>query len=287
MPQYLIDVGSDGPVWDVALDMARRADGLGLDSIWLSDHPFAIGPDGVPSGALDPLVLTAALARATERVRVGTLVLAASMREPAFVAHCFDTLARGVPGRLVAGVGTGWYEPEHRAFGIPLRSYDERVAALDRTLELVGALSPKPALLCGGTGQRILELAARRADAWNVAWDVPPEAFAALKVRLEGACERAGRDPATLACSVGLTLLVAQDERGIDRAIERLRGRAAFLAALDRDALISKIVCGTPEHCAERIAAYGADEVVAALLLRDDPEMLELFATEVAPLLRA
>ncbi|MCI0347658.1 MAG: LLM class flavin-dependent oxidoreductase, partial [Chloroflexi bacterium] len=141
-------------------------------------------------------------------------------------------------------------------------------------------------ILVGGTGAPILEIAARHADAWNVSWDPRPGGFAASSRRLDEACRRAGRDPASLRRSVGLTVLVGSDSRAIDRAVERLRGRAAFLGGVDRAALAERIIVGTPPECVECIAAYAADEVVVALLLRDDPEMLELFATEVAPALR-
>jgi alkanesulfonate monooxygenase SsuD/methylene tetrahydromethanopterin reductase-like flavin-dependent oxidoreductase (luciferase family) len=287
LPQYAIDVSPGDRTWPSALGIARRAEALGLDAVWLSDHPFAIGPDGVASGAFEPISAAAALARGTARIRIGTLVLSSAMRAPGLLAHSFRSLCAIAPARIVAGLGAGWYEPEHRAFGVPLPSYGERIAMLDRTVDALAALGPeRPEVLCGGTGARLMELAARAADAWNVAWDVPTGAYSELNRKLDAACERAGRDPRSVARTVGVTVLVAPDERGLDRAVERLRGRAAFLSGVDRASLAERIVCGTPERCAERIAAYGADEVVAALLLRDDPEMLELFATEVAPVLR-
>jgi alkanesulfonate monooxygenase SsuD/methylene tetrahydromethanopterin reductase-like flavin-dependent oxidoreductase (luciferase family) len=288
LPQYAIDVAPGVGVWSLASATAARAETLGLDAVWLSDHPFAIGPDGVASGAFEPITGAAALGRATERLRIGTLVLSSAMRAPGLVAHAFRSLSAIAPGRIVAGLGAGWYEPEHRAFGMPLPSYAERLASLERTVDALAALGPeRPELLLGGTGARLIELAARAADAWNVAWDVPPDAYADLNRRLDTACERAGRDPRSISRTVGLTVLVAADDRGLDAAVDRLRGRAAFLSGVDRGTLAERIVCGTPERCAERIAAYGADEVVAALLLRDDPEMLDLFAAEVAPKLRS
>jgi alkanesulfonate monooxygenase SsuD/methylene tetrahydromethanopterin reductase-like flavin-dependent oxidoreductase (luciferase family) len=277
LPQYGID--SDGEIWAAMRRATIFAGAAGL-GVWLSDHPFAVGPDGVPSGALEPLVCAAALRRVVPGVSVGTLVLAGTMRAPALVAHAARTLGGG----LTLGLGGGWYEAEHRAFGVALPSYEERVARIAAVLDALGDVRTR--VLVGGTGERVLELAARRADVWNVAWDLPPDAFARLNRRLDEACARAGRDPERVARSVGVTVLVAEDERGLDRSVERLRGRAPFLRDLDRRALAEKIVCGTPEVCAERLAAYGADEIVAALLLRDDSEMLQLFAERVVPLLR-
>jgi alkanesulfonate monooxygenase SsuD/methylene tetrahydromethanopterin reductase-like flavin-dependent oxidoreductase (luciferase family) len=279
LPQYQIDVVG-GAILPAMHRAARQAEAAGLDAVWLSDHPFAVGPDGVASGALEPLVAAAGLVRTVPQIDVGTLVLAATMRAPALVAHA----ARAIGPAFVLGLGAGWYEPEHRAFGIALPPYDERLARAEEVLDALGATRPR--VLVGGSGPRVLDLAARRADVWNVAWDLPPDAFASLGRRVDEACARAERDPATLARSVGLTVLVAEDGRGLDRSVDRLRARAGFLRDLDRRELSARIVCGTPETCAEKLAAYGADEIVAALLLRDDPEMLGLFAERVVPLVR-
>jgi alkanesulfonate monooxygenase SsuD/methylene tetrahydromethanopterin reductase-like flavin-dependent oxidoreductase (luciferase family) len=285
LPQYEVDRDpAAGSILEASTGIARRAEALGLDGVWASDHPFALAPDGTVSGALEPLVLLAALARETSRIQLGTLVLAATMRSPGLVAHSARGLA---PGRLVVGVGTGWYEPEHRAYGIALPGYGERITRVEATIDaLRGLASDRPSILLGGTGRRLIELAARHADVWNVSWDAPPEGFTLLSRRLDEACERAGREPPSIRRSVGLTVLVGANDRDIDASVERLRGRAAFLSAVDRDALAGRIVTGTPQLCAERIASYQADEVVVALLLRDDLEMLELFATEVVPVVR-
>lgn len=288
IPQYQIDTARGEQVGHSAIRIARRAEELGLDSVWLSDHPFAVAPDGSVSGALEPLALLAAVGRSTARIDVGTLVLAATMRTPAFVAHAARTLGAAAPGRVVLGLGAGWYEPEHRAFGVELPDYRRRVAGLDAALQSVAAIElNRPRILLGGSGRAVIELAARRADVWNVSWDPEPEAFASLSRRVDEACDRAGRDPGTLRRSVGLTVLVASDDRGLDAAVERLRARAPFLAGIDRRVLAEKIIAGTPEECADRIRAYDADEVVIALLLRDDEEMLSLFAEGVVPLVKS
>jgi alkanesulfonate monooxygenase SsuD/methylene tetrahydromethanopterin reductase-like flavin-dependent oxidoreductase (luciferase family) len=286
LPQYEIDFASGDASAPAVIDLARRAEALGLDAVWLSDHPFVIGPDGLPSGALDPLVLLGALARRTARVRVGTLVLAATMRSPALVAHAARTLASVAPGRATLGIGTGWYGPEHHAYGIPLPPFPERTRLVEASLVALRALgNGRPALLVGGSSPSLLDVAARRADAWNLAWDPPVDAFGGVSERLDVACERAGRDPRTIARSVGVTVCVAPDRRGLSGAVERLRARAAYLSGVGLAALERSIIAGTPAQCAERMAAYGADEVVVTLLIRDDREMLELFAEEVVPLL--
>jgi alkanesulfonate monooxygenase SsuD/methylene tetrahydromethanopterin reductase-like flavin-dependent oxidoreductase (luciferase family) len=286
LPQYRIDVASGRP-WPAALGVATAAERFGLDSVWLSDHPFAVGPDGSVSGALEPLTAMAALARGTSLVRIGTLVLASTMRAPALAAHTLGTLSRLAPGRIVAGLGAGWYEAEHRAFGLKLPSYAGRIAKLDIAARAIVSLpEPRPALLVGGAGPAVIELVARKGDVWNVAWDMPADAFAEINQKLDVACERAGRDPAAVARTVGVTVAVGTDERALDHAVERLRAKAPFLAGVERATLERRVIIGTPERCAERLSAYRADEVIVALLHRDDAGMLELFATEVARRLR-
>jgi alkanesulfonate monooxygenase len=280
LPQYSVDVAPGRGPWLAARSIAEGAERLGLDSVWLSDHPFAVGPDGVPSGAFEALTGAAALVKATRRIQVGTLVLASTMRRAGLVAHTAATLG----SRFVAGIGAGWYAPEHRAFGLDLPTYPRRLELLGSTLQALNA-NGVPTLI-GGSSEAILDLAARHTGSWNLAWDVSPARFADLDARATGACERAGRDPGTLARSVGLTVLVARNQSGLDDAVDRLRGRAVFLSEVERRALEERIVVGTPAYCVDRIGEYAADEVISALLLRDDPEMLELFATEVAPRLR-
>lgn len=286
LPQYGVDQASGGPAsFPVALGLARHAEQHGLDSVWLSDHPFAVGPDGTVSGAFEPVVAMTSIARATDRIRIGTLVLAGTMRAPAMLAHA----AGGLPAeRTVIGVGTGWYAPEHRAFGLEMGSYTDRAARLERSVVALASLpEPRPRILVGGWGPRVLEIAGRHADQWNVAWDVPPDGFASLSARLDDACRRAGRDPRAVERSVGLTVLLAADDRERDAAVERLRRRAPFLANVDGATLATTILVGSSHECIDRIAAYQADEVVVAPLLRDDAEMIERLAAEVVPALRS
>ena len=281
LPQYSIDFAKPETAVGRLIRLAQRAEECGLDDVWLSDHPFALAPDGTISGALEPLVLLGALARATTRIGLGTLVLAATMRAPALVRSHVGTLPAS---RLTVGVGAGWYRPEHDAFGLALPPLEARAALMEQTLSFARDAGARA--LAGGTGDRVIRIAARAADAWNAAWDPPDDAFRARSAALDAACIRAGRDPKAVARSVGVNVLVARDDAGIETAVERIRSRAAFLAALRTDDLRSSIVCGTPDVCAGRIAAYGADEVVVTLALRDDEDMLELFAGEVAPRLR-
>jgi alkanesulfonate monooxygenase SsuD/methylene tetrahydromethanopterin reductase-like flavin-dependent oxidoreductase (luciferase family) len=128
----------------------------------------------------------------------------------------------------------------------------------------------------------VIEVVSRYADVWNCAWDVPAEAFRSLSVALDDACARNGRDPAAVSRSIGVTLLVGARPE-MHRAVEAVRARAPFLSSLELSALERSIVTGSADECADRIAAYGADEVVITPFVRDDLELIARIADEVLP----
>lgn len=281
LPQYAIDFAEPAIAVEKIVALARIAEEHGLDDVWLSDHPFVVGPDGAASGALEPLVLLAALARATRDIGLGTLVLASTMRAPALVGH----IARTLPvSRLTVGAGGGWYVPEHEAFGLALPPLERRMEQLEVTLRSARGAGART--LAGGVGDRALDIAARTADVWNAAWDPSQDDFRNRSSKLDEACGRAGRKTSEVARSVGINALVARDDEGLEHSVQELRKRAPFLAALETETLRERMICGTPAECAARIAAYEADEVVVTLALRDDAGMLRMFADEVAPKLR-
>jgi alkanesulfonate monooxygenase SsuD/methylene tetrahydromethanopterin reductase-like flavin-dependent oxidoreductase (luciferase family) len=128
-------------------------------------------------------------------------------------------------------------------------------------------------------------VAARFADQWNCAWDVPVDVFRSLCRDLDSACERVGRDPASVSRSIGVTVLPGARAERL-RAVEAVRARAPYLASLDLDTLEGSIVAGSSDEIAERIAAYGADEVVVTPFVRDDPESIARIGSEVIHSLR-
>jgi alkanesulfonate monooxygenase SsuD/methylene tetrahydromethanopterin reductase-like flavin-dependent oxidoreductase (luciferase family) len=214
------------PRWADLLAMAQRAEAVGFDSVWVPDHllfrPLSEGAP--PLGIWECWSVLAALAAATQRLELGTLVLCAGFRNPALLAKMADTVDEISAGRLILGLGAGWNELEHRAFGYP---FDHRVGRFAEALPLVRALlreggadvagayhqaqgaelrprGPRPGgppLLVGSIGERMLRLTARYADGWN-AWagrsDNRPEGIAPLRAAVDAACAAEGRDPATL-----------------------------------------------------------------------------------------
>lgn len=286
LAQYDVDFGGGRVDVEAALRYAAAADAGGIDSVWVSDHAFAVAPDGAVSGALDAAGLAAAVIARTPRIEVGTLVLSAAMRTPAQTASIGAALSSLGGTRITCGVGAGWNPTTHAALGIGLPGYAARVERLDATAALLRDLEPAPRVLVGGWGDPVLAVAARHADVWNLAWDVPAESFRAVSARLDTACETAGRDPASLRRGTGMTVLVGGTRTESEAAVAAVASRAQFLSGLRLADVEDKVVAGTPERCAEAIAAFGADEVVLAPFVRDDLDLLGLICTELAPLLR-
>ncbi len=238
---------SDGPgaiAWTRIRDIARHAEAVGLDSVWAYDHLIFRLPDeqGVVAedGIHEAWTVLTAVAASTERIELGTIVLGTGFRPPALTAKMAATLDEVAGGRLTLGLGTGWHEPEYRAFGYP---FDHRAARFDEALRIIVPLlrgervtfagtyhdvddavlipaPPRPTripgsaampgrlpILIAAKGERVLRLTARWADAWNTAWfGLPDERFAERARDLRAACEAEGRDPATLEVTVGVTV---------------------------------------------------------------------------------
>lgn len=207
--------------------IAQQAEQDGFDSIWLADH-LLYRPPGAPTrGIWECWTMLAALAEATERVKIGTLVLCNSFRNPAILAKMATAADEVSGGRLILGVGAGWNEPEYEAFGLP---FDHRVDRFEEALQILkpllreghvdfvgqyyqarncddvprGPRQAGPPLLVGSEGPRMLKLTAQYADLWNTGYMGQPETMAAPLAKIEAACRAIGRDPATL----GITALI-------------------------------------------------------------------------------
>ena len=298
---------------------ATRAEELGFDSVWVSDHFFysfaRYGGDPTPIPSLEPLTTLAGIAAVTHRVRIGTLVLCAPFRHPALLARTAASIDLLSGGRLDLGLGAGWMREEFDAFGYRFGEIGERFDALEESLEVLqrlfggdpvtydgptvtlrdAVLAPAPerppAVWVGGKGgPRLLRLAARLAEGWNTVWRVSPEGYAAKLPDVRAACDAAGRDPATFGLSVGLYSLIGHDEAAAEAAFER--GRAAApgdaMAGDDYASWRADTLSGTPEQILERVAAFeslGVRELIVSPWVLPfaihEPEQVELFAERV------
>ncbi len=214
--------------YDSIRAIAQQAEADGFDSIWLADHLFYRYPGEPTRGMWECWTMLSALAEATERVEIGPLVLCNSLRNPAILAKMATTVDEVSHGRFILGIGAGWNEPEYQAFGLP---FDHRVDRLEEALQMIRPLlkegrvdfdgkyyqardceiaprGPRPGgppLMVGSeTGPRMLRLTAQYADLWNVGYMGEPETLAAPRAKLEAACLKVGRDPAT----IGITAFI-------------------------------------------------------------------------------
>jgi probable F420-dependent oxidoreductase len=319
LPHYGFSLPSGRITFADATEWARRAEHLGFDSVWVSDHfyySFArYGADPTPISSLEPLTTLAGLAAVTDRVRLGTLVLCAAFRHPALLAKAVTSIDLVSGGRLELGLGAGWMAEEFEAFGYRFGSAAERFAVLEESVEVVKQLlqgepvtydgptvtlrdavlrpapdRPPPVWVGGKGGPRLLRLAARTADGWNVVWRMSPEAYARNVSDVRGACEAEGRDPATFGLSVGLYSLIGEDEAAARAAFER--GRAAApgnaMAADDYDTWLADTLSGTPEQVLDRVGAFeslGVREIIVSPWVLPfaihEPEQVDLFAERV------
>jgi len=209
--------------------IAQQAETDGFDSIWLPDHFLYRYPDQPTRGIWECWTMLAALAEATQRVELGTLVTCNSFRHPAVLAKMATTVDEVSQGRLILGVGAGWNEPEYQAFGLP---FDHRVGRFEEALQILkpllheghvdfagqyyqarncevlprGSRSEGPPLMvgCERGSPRMLKLTAQYADLWNTGYMGKPETMAEPLTKIRDACRTVGRDPATL----GITALI-------------------------------------------------------------------------------
>jgi alkanesulfonate monooxygenase SsuD/methylene tetrahydromethanopterin reductase-like flavin-dependent oxidoreductase (luciferase family) len=226
--------------WPEYVAMARAAEGVGFDSIWVGDH-LLYRDDGRPErGPWEAWTLLAALAAATERVELGPLVACAAFHPPGLIAKMAATLAEVSDSRFVLGLGAGWNEEEFRAFGLP---YDRRVSRFEESFEIIrrllagervtlagrywqaddAVLLPppvvRPPLMIGSNGPRMLSIALPHVEAWNTWYEDfgnSADGFAKLNERISDAARDCGRDPAEIQRSA--CVLVALDGAAGERA---------------------------------------------------------------------
>lgn len=297
-----------GADYDTQLAFAHTAERLGFDGFFRSDHFLKMGDffDGLP-GPTDALTTLAGIARETSRIRLGTLVSSVTYRHPGLLAIQAAQIDAMSGGRFELGLGTGWYEREHLAYGIPFPA--KRFDLLEEQLQILTGLwatpigetfsfagthhrledapaLPKPVqspmpLIVGGAGpSRTPALAAAHATEFNIVFQ-PEDVIADRLERVVRACEAIDRDPATLKRSVGLTTLAGATEEDVAR---RAAATGVDLAAF-RD---SHTFCGPAEAIAERVsrlAERGAERVYFQMIDMTDLDHLAYLGEEVLPLL--
>jgi alkanesulfonate monooxygenase SsuD/methylene tetrahydromethanopterin reductase-like flavin-dependent oxidoreductase (luciferase family) len=280
---------SDGPgrlpTWREMRGFAAHAEAIGLDSLWVCDH-FLSGPADRPAEAIhEGWTIVAALAASTSTIELGQLVMCVSFRSPALLAKMAVTADGVSGGRLVLGLGAGWYDPEYLAFGFPT---DHRVARFEEALQIIGpllrgerltfagryhqtrgaVLLPPPdrpiPILVAGHRPRMLRLTARYADAWNTAWfGLPDKRLDQRLADMHAALQAEGRDPATLRRTVGMDCeLTGTGQVGGGSFAGRAGELARAIDAYERLGIDDLIVCLQPS------TQQGLDQLARAITIR-------------------
>jgi alkanesulfonate monooxygenase len=295
-----------GATFEQQVRMAQAAEASGFDAFFRSDHFLTMSGDGLP-GPTDSWITLGAIARETERIRLGTLVTSATFRPPGLLAvqvAQVDVMSRG---RVELGLGAGWYDAEHTAYGFPFPPLGERFERLEEQYAILTGLwgtpvgetfsfdgrhyhvkdspalpkpvqRPHPPLIVGGGGpRRTPRLAATYASEFNLPFSSITDTDAQYD-RVRAACAERGRDPETLRLSAAQTVCCGAGEAEVERRAANI-GRSA-------DELRAHAVAGTPDEVVARLLAFaeiGTQTMYLQVLDLDDLEHIELLAMEVLP----
>ncbi len=286
--------------------MAQAAEASGFDAFFRSDHFLTMGGDGLP-GPTDSWITLGAIARETERIRLGTLVTSATFRAPGLLAVQVAQVDAMSRGRVELGLGAGWYDAEHTAYGFPFPPLGERFERLEEQYAILTGLwgtpvgetfsfdgrhyhvkdspalpkpvqRPHPPLIVGGGGpRRTPRLAATYASEFNLPFSSIADTDAQYD-RVRAVCAERGRDPETLRLSAAQTVCCGAGEAEVQRRAANI-GRSA-------DELRAHAVAGTPDEVVARLLAFadiGTQTMYLQVLDLDDLEHIELLAKEVLP----
>ena len=296
-----------GATYDDQLAVARAAESLGFSAFFRSDHYLAMDGEGLP-GPTDSWVTLAGIARETSTIRLGTLVTSATFRYPGPLAIAVAEVDAMSGGRVEFGLGAGWFEAEHRAYGIPFPGLGERFERLEEQLDIITGLwgtpvgetfdyagahytvadspalpkpvqRPHPPIVIGGGGPtRTPALAARFAAEFNLAF--PTLDFVPLQYgRVRAAMERAGRPAEDIVYSAAFVVCAGADESELTR-------RATAIGRDLEELRANSPLVGTPDEIANRLGVFaeaGVQRVYLQLLDMSDLDHLSLFAAEVMP----
>jgi F420-dependent oxidoreductase-like protein len=303
--------GQEGVTWEQWRALAAACEKHDYEALFRSDHYLSV-MDSPERGSLDAWTTLAALAAVTSRLRLGTLVSPATFRHPSVLAKSVVTVDQVSGGRVELGIGAGWLEAEHRAYGFPFAPLRTRMDVMAEQMEIVARSfaderfsfkgehyeiddldarpkplqRPRPPIIVGGRGgRRSLALAAQWADEYNT-FSASVDEIRERRDAFAVAWQQAGRDTDAFRFSAMVGILVGADEA-------ELRERAARLAEWQGrepsevlDSLRATGVAGTVDEAAERLReleAAGAQRVMLQHLLHEDVEAVELIGRELIP----
>jgi F420-dependent oxidoreductase-like protein len=303
--------GQEGITWEDWAALGAACEEHGFEGLFRSDHYLSVM--GRPQrGSLDAWTTLAALAATTSRIRLGTLVSPATFRHPSVLAKSAVTVDHVSDGRVELGIGAGWHEAEHRAYGFPFGPLRTRMDVMAEQMEIVArsfadepfsfsgehyaiedldaqpkpVQRPRPPIIVGGSGgPRSLALTARWGDEYNT-FGASTEDVRRRRTAFEEAWSDAGRDAAALRFSAMVVVLVGRDEAEVRDRVARLAEWEGSSESDVRDSLRDRGAVGTVDEVAERLRALeaaGAQRVMLQHLLHDDLDAVELIGRELIP----
>ncbi|MBI4640951.1 MAG: LLM class F420-dependent oxidoreductase [Candidatus Tectomicrobia bacterium] len=307
--RFGIQTGQQNTTWDELVKIWKEADDLGFDTAWNFDHfiPIFSNPNGP---CLEAWTCAAALAAQTSRIRVGTMVTGNTYRHPAILANMATTVDIISKGRLELGIGAGWFELEHKAYGIPYPKVSERIRRLDEAVHVIKQLwtekkanfegryytltdalcepkplqQPHPPVMIGGGGEQLtLRVVARHANEWNT---FGSPAFLQRKIAiLEEHCHAIRRDANEIEKSVLIGMTLTDDREKAERAIKTTAERRG----MSLEEAKGWALAGTPEEIQKQIEQFldvGVTHIILTMTAPYDDEGLRRFAREVMPSFR-
>jgi alkanesulfonate monooxygenase SsuD/methylene tetrahydromethanopterin reductase-like flavin-dependent oxidoreductase (luciferase family) len=272
--------GQEGVTWEQWRALAQAAEAAGLEGLFRSDHYRSIGR-GDPAGSLDAWATLAGLAAVTTKLRLGTMVSPVTFRRVSVLAKLVTTVDHISNGRAELGIGAGWFEAEHDAYGFTFPSTKERLDELDRQLEELTrqwteapdiwprpVQQPRPPIIVGGSAKpRTVRAAVRFADEYNTVFASVDEARERKRI-LDEAAREAGRDPLRFSLMIGC--VVGRDEGELEERLEQFRKISS------QDA---PPISGTVDRVVAQLREYeqvGVERVMLQHLVHEDVEMVSV-----------
>lgn len=308
--RFGIQTSQQNVEWSSMLDLWKKAEGWGYDSLWNFDHfyPIFVDPNGP---CLEGWTTLAALGQATSRVRIGHLVNGNTYRNPCVLAKMAATLDHVTNGRLNLGIGAGWFELEHNAFGLDFKTVRGRLDALDEACRILKGMftgepfslkgkhytvdnarglpvpvqRPHPPIMIGGSGEKVLlRIVAEHADMWNTSGDADRLAHLVDVIRRHG--DAVGRDTEQIEKTVMMPMCYGGGS-------EREKFMTQLIAGMQQctpEEARRRIMMGSKDECLETVARYGKAGVTHFIFMAFQPvfpDELQAFAEDVAPAARA
>ena len=293
--------GQEGVDWRLWKHLSQTVEGLGFDSFWRSDHLYSVF-GAVERDTIECWTSLALIATWTRRIPFGPNVSPMTFREPGLLARAATSVDLLSEGRLVMGVGAGWYEAEHRDFGVPFPPLKERMDRMDASFDVMREVwekrNPRPVrgtipfLVGGGGERRTLRAVARHAELWSLGGRPSLDDYRHKVEVLEQRCQEVGRDPREIRRGFQTPFLIGRTEEDLLRRADGLRAAIPRFADLTPEQVLAAIrersFGGTPAEIAQQMRPYielGVDLFWMQHFLFDDDESLALLMDEVAPLI--